>query len=604
MAKLSNILGERSLPSSKRGGLRRSSSADQVSKDLTLAYGNLVKVASDLKTFGPEMRNPLMSSINFYIPVERSILNHWIRYYFRFHPLVGNAIEFHSEIPISRFGLKGIPAQHTYILNFYEEMIEEMDMFMLLHDILKEFFLLGEAFPYLYWDPDFNCFTDSELINPDFVEVRGHPLVGTTRGSSYGGKYRFELIPDQTLRDFVASEDDLDKELKAEMNPEFISAVKSGKNVVLDTFNMSMISRKQHRYEPRGTSIVLRCLKDLMYEDILREAQMKVAEGHIAPKQIWKLGDKENIPLPQDLEDFRQLVIDAHNDPVFSIVTHYALSYESHGSSGKILPLLPEFEFIYNRILTALFMNKSLAHGEGPNYATASVAMRALMSRYIQIRGVLEDWCFAKVFLPVAVANEFWIQPESNVSGSGPYLNLPSSRKPIVPQIDWRAKANLLDDSTIKQSMLELLRNGKIPVKMICDTFELDYEYVKTWMEKEQGSVFDPVYQDARKKFDVEKYKDKALEPSMRKEPGDRAPIGEGAPVSPGEGGEALELEGPGTVVESLNPKPKKRFDVTTLEQVKSKVSKFLQAAKDDPRNFMMIRKSRRGAFTVTEDQK
>lgn len=455
------------------------------------------RLASDMARLNPELRNPLLSSINFYIPVERSILNQWIRYYYRFHPLVGNAIDFHTEMPMSRFGFKGI--KDPSILKFYEEMAEELDMYNLLVDIMREYFLLGEAVPYLYWDEDYNCWTDAELINPDFINVRGHPLL-MTGGSpikGYNAKYIIELIPDQTLREFAGSTNPDDQELKEQMDPALLEALKTGNNIKLDPFNVSMIQRKQHRYEPRGTSIVLRCLKDLMYEDKLRESQYSIAEGHITPKQIWKLGDKDHIPTNEDLQDFRDLLINANNDPIFSIVSHYATTVEFHGAAGKILPLVPEFEFVYNRILTGLFLNKSLAHGEGVSHQNASIAMRALMSRYIQIRGMIEDWCNSKVFTPVAVANDFFDTTKAELDHHIRVTNK-EGRALITPKLDWRAKSNLLDDTQVKNFILQLQGKLMLPMRVICDALDIDYDFAAQWLKAEEGTVFDKAYQDNR----------------------------------------------------------------------------------------------------------
>jgi intein/homing endonuclease len=902
-------------------------------------------LAADMARLAPEIRNPLLSSVNFFIPPERSVLNQWIRYYYRFHPLVSNIINLHSELPMSRFGLKDVkdPAH----LSFYEEMVEEMDLFLLLLDILKEYHLLGEAFPFLYWEDEFNCFTAGELINPDFIDVRGHPLV---RGGEKA--YRFELIPDQTIRDFVSSNHPDDIELRQSLDPEIIGAISSGKNIRLDPFNVSIIAKKQHRYEPRGTSMVLscflkgtevmnglgipipiedievgesvwthrgrlrkvtdtvhleykgpivkiktvwsdkpiattvdhnfwvyskkcpvcgkrysfeqlktgrriacsrscnakisspfldtafpqmepeielveagslskgdvlivpyqtefyeeplvspgkarllgyflaegsfskknyvsgkkrlglvfsfckdeehtwvkdviglldsewgipskscfkkgrnsitvktrkalrkyecvewmyqfanehshekhlpsvvlkwppelqeqilvgfcrgdgswkngsglscttvskvlarqlskmafnlglphrfsrierrgkatgpsytlyfpgslnsgfiekvsqgsfrklikspwdsynrvfdlrsqghtikqigkilssekvktieggkwspiaiskilrgvkygikgkgvhvnvlktdkyilipitgikkfdykgsvyclvvdqdhsfalgngvvtrNCLKDLLYEDKLREAQYSIAEGHITPKQIWKIGDKDHMPLQEDLEDFRELLISANNDPIFSIVTHYGVQADFVGSAGKVLPLLPEFEFVYNRVLTGLFANKSLIHGEGVNYQNASVGLRVLMSRYIAIRGKLEDWARTKIFMPVAIANDFYHISQADLDHNVRTNRGEGERKLDLPQFDWRSKQNLLDDSLQKQLLMQLLQRTKIPMKVVAEAMDIEYDYLKKWLKSEEGTVFDEVYQKRR----------------------------------------------------------------------------------------------------------
>jgi hypothetical protein len=110
------------------------------------------------------------------------------------------------------------------------------------------------------------------------------------------------------------------------------------------------------------------CLKDLLYEDKLREAQYAVADGMITPKVIYKLGDPQNgyMPTTEDMTDFRALLQAQAHDPLAAIITHYGMSLEYVGAYGKILPIVPEFQFIEDRILTGLYTNKALTHGEGP----------------------------------------------------------------------------------------------------------------------------------------------------------------------------------------------------------------------------------------------
>lgn len=567
---------------------------DKASKDPALQK----RLASDMARLNPELRNPLLSSINFYIPVERSILNQWVRYYYRFHPLVGNAIDFHTEMPMSRFGFKGI--KDNSILQFYEEMAEELDLFNLLVDILREYFLLGEAVPYLYWDESYNCWTDAELINPDFINVRGHPLLmtGGTTFKGYNSKYIIELIPDQSLRDFAGSTNPDDQLLRNQMDPALLEALKTGNNIKLDPFNVSMILRKQHRYEPRGTSIVLRILKDLMYEDKLREGQYSIAEGHITPKQIWKLGDKDHIPTDDDLADFRNLLIDANNDPLFSIITHYAVSADFVGSAGKVMQLVPEFEFVYNRVLTGLFLNKSLAHGEGVSHQNASIALRALMSRYIQIRGMIEDWCENKIFTPVAIANGFFETTKAEIDHKVRVVNK-EGRALITPKIDWRAKSNLLDDSQIKNFLLQLQGKMMLPMRVICEALDIDYDYAAKWLKAEEGTVFDKAYQDFRnKQFSVKREKLEAPPTPGRDETGrmpDETFLEKGIPGAPEEPGGDIEIgtsiksavvppeEAPDYEIEPGKPSPEetqpenekvKSHRVKRMEELKSAIDK------------------------------
>lgn len=307
----------------------------------------------------PDIIGPLFDPINWYLPYTYKVLNRWIRYYVRFHPVVGNCIDMHAEIPLSRFALTGIDDET--ILREYEEIFEELQLYQNLLDMAREYWSIGEVFPFLHWNEDEQCFDHITILNPDYVNVVYTPL-------AYGSDVQFELEPDDNLIRIVKGSDPMSMSLRENLDPIVIEAIEAGTNIPLDPFNVSQIARKQSPYDLRGTSIILRCLKDLLYEDYLRRAQFAVAQRLITPLRIFQLGDPQGdwIPSPEDVDAFAELLAQGSNDPNFAIIGNYALKVEYVGATGKVLPIVPEFEFVTDRILTALFTNKAMTTGQGP----------------------------------------------------------------------------------------------------------------------------------------------------------------------------------------------------------------------------------------------
>lgn len=415
----------------------------------------------------------------------------WCRFYDTFHPLVGNAMDLHTQMPLSRFVLKGI--KDKKVLRFFEQTLEQMDAFMLMYSQLREYWLIGENFTYLNWDEDMGTFTDGELLMPEYIEVRGHPFVrGETEGS-----YAYFLIPDEGIRAFINSPDESCQELKGKVPMEIRQAVEEEKNIRISNFNLMVLMRKQARYNPRGTSIILRCLKDLLYEDKLREAQYAIADRHVLPKEIWKIGNEKFLPNKTKMKAFRNLIRDAEDQPKFTLVTHYAVNYEIQGATGKFPQLTTEFEWVENRILTALFTNKALTHGEGPTYANASIATRAMMMRYIPVRSQLEDVWKSKVFLPIAIEHGFYKTTEAELSHR--VRTRKSERELTIPEFDWRWKSNLLDDQNVRDMIKGMVAEGQLPMKTLIDMLGMDYDSILEWRKREEGTVFDPLYAELRK---------------------------------------------------------------------------------------------------------
>lgn len=447
-----NPLTERVKPMLLQGGTRRTAGAD-------VAYNS------------PEIQNPLLNPINFYLPYSSKILNQWARYWDRFNPLVGNCLDLHGYFPISKSDMK-LKSDDSEVLYIYERCADDMDLFNRELELSREYELIGECYPFLRWNDEKNHFDAAALLNPDFIQVKMHLL-------ALGMRPIIELEPDELLKTLVNSNDPEDMEIKQELDPVILAAVAMGQNIRIDPFNIDQIARKASPYEPRGTSIVLRIFKALLYMDKLINAQMAIADGLITPKIIYKLGDPQNgyMPTQDDLIDFRTLLQQQAHDPLGTIIYHYGLDLQYIGAVGKILPIIPELEWCDDQILTGLYTSKALVRGEGATYNNATVAMRALEGRYLAKREKIEEWEKNKIWKPVAIANEFY-EPLTEAQSNHRIRPSQKERKLNLPTKIWKQKLNLIED-TQKQMMLMTLRGKNVPeiaLHKICDILGIDYD--------------------------------------------------------------------------------------------------------------------------------
>jgi len=242
------------------------------------------------------------------------------------------------------------------------------------------------------------------------------------------------------------------------------------------------------------------CLKDLLYEDKLREAQYIIADNHITPKTVWKIGNEHYTPTESDLEVYRDMLKAATGDYSFNIVTHHAVNVDFYGAYGKILPLVPEFNFIEDRILTALYTNKALTHGEGSIYANAQVAMSVLAARYSAKVDKLLRWLRQKIFLPVAMANDFFKTSTADVAHGVRTRRSPWEREYVIPDINWIGKVDLIDDQARKEFFVRLRDKGSMSLKKVCEVLGEDYEEVVEELNNEIGTVADPLELERRRK--------------------------------------------------------------------------------------------------------
>lgn len=444
---------------------------------------------ADTITGSPEIRNPLLNLVNFYLPYDRKTLNQWIRYYDRFHPYIGNCLDIHGDFPISDFNFTGLE-KDSKVQQLYEAFKEDYDLVQYAFEASREYELMGEVFTFSRWNDELGYFDNYTIINPDLLEV-----VNISWGSGNRAMYTYE--PPQELLDLAKDADPRTEDLLDDLDDEVREAIMTGKQIPLDSFNIMALVRKASPYESRGTSVVIRIIKELMYEDKLREAQYAIADQQVTPVQLWKLGDTSAgyMPTETDLEDFRQIILAGRHDFNYVIVTHSAVNVDLIGFTGKLLPIIPELDWVAKRVLVGLFSNESMVTGEGPTYSNAIVALKVLQGRYQSKRDKMIKQWKTKLFEPMAKAHQLFDTSPAQLSH-----RIRTKRNLIIPDIEWDFKLDLTNDAQRIQYLIQLADKSRIPMQTICEVLNVDYDITKKALKQEEGTVFDPVYQAVRKK--------------------------------------------------------------------------------------------------------
>jgi hypothetical protein len=447
------------------------------------------ETSANVLTSSPEIRNPLLNLINFYLPYDRKTLNQWIRYYLKFHPYVGNCTDLNAEFPISDFHFTNY-TKDPKVEEILELQKEKCNLLEFFFAASSEYEALGEAFTFFNFDIEEGYFDDYTIINPDMLDVKE-----LNWGSGKKAVYTYE--PPQELKDLFKDSDPDVQELMEEMDPVMRENIAAGKKIPLSDFNVFPLIRKTHDYETRGTSLILRCIKDLMYEDKLREAQYSIADQQITPVQLWKIGDAAAgyMPTSSDLEDFRNLLLAGRHDFLFTIVTHSAVNLDLIGYTGKLLPILPEMEWVAKRVMVALFTNEAMITGAGGGYSNAVVGLKTIQGRYQSKRDKLVTGTKNKILRPLAAFHEIYESPNQTANLSH---RVRTRRKLMVPDIEWNFKLDLTDESQRIQYLMQLREKASVPMRTICDVLHLDYDKVREGLKEEEGSVFDESYQKAR----------------------------------------------------------------------------------------------------------
>ena len=287
-------------------------------------------------------------------------------------------------------------------------------------------------------------------------------------------------------------------ELYQRMPDEVIRAVKMNRNIKMDNRVVTHIAHKSSDYETWGTPLMMRCFKALIYKDKLRAAQDAIANRHIFPIRLAKLGTPgEPYPTEEDLNNFRDLLMMADDDPYNFIIYHYGVQLDFVGSSGKILPLNTEFDFVQKELMAGLNINEAMINGQGPGGGSGQVG-DALGKRYMSYRYKLEKFILNKIYKPIAEMQGFF-KPSPELKASQAHLSdkkkLALAKKGemelVMPKIRW-SQQNLTSDQSAASILQNLQSKKLVSTQTSLSIIGLNPAVEKKNLENERGTVFDP----------------------------------------------------------------------------------------------------------------
>lgn len=424
------------------------------------AAGNSIKQT-------PEIYSPLWLNSNLNLPRDKATINAWSRSFYALNPFVHNAINLHSTYPISKLNIK---CPNKEVENFFNEMIEELDLMNLCCQIAQEYYLLGEAFIYTELDESKGKWSRALIQNPDYMIVKrtvvnDEPLI--------------MLRPDENLRRIVFSNKPGDIEQKKQLNQYIVESVKRGENIPLDNFHVSFLARKISPYEIRGTGLLVGIFRDLMLYDKFRECKYVQADQMVNPMTLVKVGNADYKPTVADLEAIREMFESAEYDKDFKLFTHDGVTVERVGYGGGIYDISGDITQTIKNIYIGLQVPSVLMDGgSDTTYANGGVAFDLLKQRYMQFRNMMADWLKRKIFAPIAKIQNFYEYKDGR-------------KQLIIPEVDWN-HMSLFDASDYIGTLKELSAaqgEGQLPrvsIHTLYRSLGLDYEDEMRKLRKEQ----------------------------------------------------------------------------------------------------------------------
>ena len=439
--------------------------AAQISKQATTVGsvgGANTSAGAAVERLAPEVYSPLFTMANLNLPRDRITVNAWCRNFHQLHPIVRNAITLHATYPISKLNLK---CHDKKVLQFFEDMVEEMGLMEAVSDIALEYWKLGEVFPYAELNENNGKWSKIVIQNPDYIHVKKTVLSGDPIIS---------LKPDAVLQRLVFSNNPADMQLRKQIPEKIIYHVRAGHDIPLDNFNVSHLKMLASPYDVRGTSVIVSVFKDLMLYDKLRESKFAQADGLVNPVTIVTVGgnaDGEYRATQEDLEEVKMMLEEAQYDKDFKLITHAGIDIKRVGATGQVLEIASDMELIIKNIYTGLMVPPAVVDTESAVYASASIGLEVLRQRYFNFRNIIARWLVEKIFAPISELQGFYEYVEGR-------------KRLIVPEVEWN-QMNLYDLQDYIGNITGLVGSKQASLQTLYRSLGLNYEDERVKMRQE-----------------------------------------------------------------------------------------------------------------------
>lgn len=429
----------------------------------------------------PSFYAPWLTASSWQIPNNRKEIYLWAQWWVDNEPKVAAGIEFYTDFPLSGFVLE---CPNAYVKDFFDKLNKKLKIKKTNPLISQEYHLRGDCFVLasidceicggMNTDPDTGepckhegaSWKSLSVLNPDHIEV--HPAM-------LDQEPEYFFMPDDLMKKVV--QERRPEKLYNSLHPEMRKMIMSGRPIHFAPECIYHFKRGGMPWQPFGTSLLRRLFQTLAYKDKLRQAQWLVAERHIIPIKIVKIGDKDRQATEDDLIQAQDELTALANDPLLTIVTHHAFDFEYVGASGKVLQLTNEYENLNQDIIDGLMLNKAIINGEGPSYSNAQVGLLTMAKRLERFREEVAFWMEEHLYKPVAMWNGF------TTEGKRGQLEY------VYPTVKWD-DLQLRDDTGKLQTLLAANQAGIVSNQAVVEALGLPYDQEVERLRFEQGSSF------------------------------------------------------------------------------------------------------------------
>jgi hypothetical protein len=408
---------------------------------------------------------------------ELKKIREYTRLLYQTHPIIASCVDIYSKYPIlgSELVCKDEQLTEFYTDLFFTEEGLNYDEFLI--DMGREYWTVGEAWPFASFNESLGVWDDEELLNPDDVEVERSPFLKEPR---------FLIRLPETLRRVLQTRSpawEYEKLMRA--YPELAHYADNEALMPVSSILLRQMKFKGDTFNKRGIPILMRSMRAVMQEEMLNAAMDAIADRLYTPLILVRLGASATdlgttqpwIPNDDDLADFEEAMDGALAADFRVLVHHFGVQMESVFGRENMPDMGPDFDRLEERILQTFGLSRTMLSGasSGETYA-ADALNRDLVSQLLTTYQDQVVRHYRQRALVVAEAQEHW---DYDVRGGKRYVKMEEvleideetgeeriieQPKLLIPEMKMKTM-NISDEESERQ-FYESLRAAGVPISM------------------------------------------------------------------------------------------------------------------------------------------
>jgi hypothetical protein len=421
-------------------------------------------------------------------------IREWCRLIYVTHPVIGSCIDIFSSWPMTGMHLE---ARNDDQKSFYEDhFFNDLEVEEYYQEVLKEYFLIGEAFPLGQFNETLGVWDDDELINPNDIKVIKTPFSKTPR---------YEMKIPETIR-HILQDNNEETEWEArklrQSYPELVRYAQTDKHMPVSNVLLKQLANKADTFHDRGLSILMRAFRSIHQEEMLNSAVDSIASRLYTPLILVKLGasasdlgtDAPFIPTEEDLLEFEGK-LDAALAADFRVLTsHFATQIESVFGREIMSDFSGDFDRVTARQLQAFGLSETMLTGssQGETYAADALNRDIVSVKLLKAQKLIKRLYEDRAYIVAEAQGHYdyderggkrYVKMEEvlEVDEETGERKIVEQPKLLIPEMKFDV-LNLQDQDQERQ-FVEALRASGVPIsnqtRLTNVAIDLDEEYEK-----------------------------------------------------------------------------------------------------------------------------